>query len=233
MFAHRSPLVLRRLLSFATAVSLLATPVATISAELTISQLPLAKSRSADVLPNLMFILDDSGSMGSDYLPDNVNDNDTCRSARAQATITFTAATNAVVSAIKVNPQGSCTVSRTNLMDGSLTSSSSDPSTVASRIDNEELGGDGWTIDRSGSTITIYNSDGTASPLGCQMQVVLSSGSLSPLTATFGGSSLTKACSNGDPPYQSADFNRIYYNPEFVYAPASTLAVSATRPRVT
>lgn len=37
---------------------------------------PLASVTTANVLPNLMFILDDSGSMDWDYLPDWANDND-------------------------------------------------------------------------------------------------------------------------------------------------------------
>jgi type IV pilus assembly protein PilY1 len=44
------------------------------SASLNISQVPLAKSSSATVKPNVMFILDDSGSMAWDYLPDYVRD---------------------------------------------------------------------------------------------------------------------------------------------------------------
>lgn len=41
-----------------------------------ISNSPLASSSSTAVKPNLMFILDDSGSMGWEYLPDSVNGND-------------------------------------------------------------------------------------------------------------------------------------------------------------
>lgn len=41
---------------------------------LNISQVPLAKASSATVKPNVMFILDDSGSMAWDYLPDYVRD---------------------------------------------------------------------------------------------------------------------------------------------------------------
>jgi type IV pilus assembly protein PilY1 len=200
----------------------LGTPLLAHGALLTISQLPLAKSRSADVRPNLMFILDNSGSMGWDYLPDYIDDSSGCKSGSVNASITFTAATNASVSAIRVNPQGSCTTTIANLMDGTTTSSSSTTSTVASRIDDEERGGDGWSIDRSGSTLTIYNTDGAASPMGCELEVVLSSGSLTPLKTTFQPRTATKSCSIGDPPYMSADFNRIYYNPDYVYAPAVT-----------
>jgi type IV pilus assembly protein PilY1 len=43
-----------------------------------ISNTPLGSSAGAGFLPNLLFILDDSGSMASDYNPDYVNDNNTC-----------------------------------------------------------------------------------------------------------------------------------------------------------
>ncbi len=45
------------------------------SADIKVSQVPLAKAASQPVAPNLLFILDDSGSMGWDYTPDYVNDN--------------------------------------------------------------------------------------------------------------------------------------------------------------
>lgn len=81
--------------------------------QLAIAQVPLAKSSSASISPNLMFILDNSGSMDWTYLPDYVDDGGTCKTATG-----------------------------------------------------------------------------------------------------------TKNCAWGDPPYMSSDFNAIYYNPQFVYAPA-------------
>ena len=50
-----------------------------------IAQVPLVTSAPNAVLPNLMFILDDSGSMDSDYLPDWANDS-ICRSTGATPT---------------------------------------------------------------------------------------------------------------------------------------------------
>src|SRR5438477_2050821 len=44
----------------------------------TISSTPLATAGASGILPNLMFILDASGSMGSDYNGDYVNDNSKC-----------------------------------------------------------------------------------------------------------------------------------------------------------
>ncbi len=45
-----------------------------------IASAPLGTAPAADVLPNLMFILDDSGSMARNYTPDQVNDSNTCKS---------------------------------------------------------------------------------------------------------------------------------------------------------
>ena len=49
-----------------------------IPASVTISTVPLATSSGANILPNLLFTLDASGSMGWDFLPDYVNDNQKC-----------------------------------------------------------------------------------------------------------------------------------------------------------
>jgi len=44
---------------------------------------PLVSATTGDVLPNLMYILDDSGSMGWDYMPDYVNDSNKCKGQTA------------------------------------------------------------------------------------------------------------------------------------------------------
>jgi hypothetical protein len=49
-----------------------------LAAQTDISNTPLSSIGSA-VLPNVMFVLDDSGSMSWDHLPDYVDDNNTCR----------------------------------------------------------------------------------------------------------------------------------------------------------
>ena len=55
---------------------------------LNLAQQPLYGASSAAVYPNLMFILDSSGSMGWDHVPDYVNDNGTCFDTKDNATIT-------------------------------------------------------------------------------------------------------------------------------------------------
>src|SRR5262245_57858164 len=51
-----------------------------------ISNVPLGSTAGASYLPNLLFILDDSGSMASDYNPDYVNDNNGCMTDSGGAT---------------------------------------------------------------------------------------------------------------------------------------------------
>ena len=48
----------------------LALPVGSQAAPTSLATSPLANSTTSTVLPNLMFVLDDSGSMDWDYLPD-------------------------------------------------------------------------------------------------------------------------------------------------------------------
>jgi len=66
-----------------TAASILLTlamlPSAASAASTDISNVPLATGSSSAALPNLMFILDDSGSMASDHLPDEIRDGGTCK----------------------------------------------------------------------------------------------------------------------------------------------------------
>lgn len=49
------------------------------AATVAIASAPLVSATTTQVLPNLMYILDNSGSMGSDYMPDYVNDSNKCK----------------------------------------------------------------------------------------------------------------------------------------------------------
>jgi Tfp pilus tip-associated adhesin PilY1 len=102
-----------------------------------ISDVPLANSPSDAVRPNLMYILDDSGSMAWDYMPDNV----------------FKTTTNYVANNCKTCSSSSCTINARQC--ASLSGNIAD-----------------W----------------------------------------------------GEPPYFSAQFNQIYYNPNITYNPALTSA---------
>src|SRR3989442_8390435 len=51
-----------------------------------ISNVPLGSTTGTTFLPNLLFTLDDSGSMASDYNPDYVNDGNTCMTANGGST---------------------------------------------------------------------------------------------------------------------------------------------------
>ncbi|MGH8648767.1 MAG: hypothetical protein ACREUP_05600, partial [Burkholderiales bacterium] len=56
-----------------------AAPAPARAAQTDLSQTPLGTSATANALPNLMFILDDSGSMSSDHMPDEVGDATSCK----------------------------------------------------------------------------------------------------------------------------------------------------------
>ncbi len=53
---------------------------------------PLANSTTSLVLPNLMYVLDDSGSMKSNYMPDYVTDSNKCKSTGASGAFTASCA---------------------------------------------------------------------------------------------------------------------------------------------
>ena len=65
--------------SFILVASLFAT-TELLAATVTIATAPLVSATTSQVLPNLMYILDNSGSMASDYMPDYVNDINKCKS---------------------------------------------------------------------------------------------------------------------------------------------------------
>jgi len=64
--------------ALAMAAALGASPAGAATTDL--STVPLGTASSTAVLPNLMFVLDDSGSMSLHYMPDNVNAANTCKS---------------------------------------------------------------------------------------------------------------------------------------------------------
>lgn len=76
------------LAGFAAAVAavLLMQPVPAGASQTDIASAPLGTAPTATVLPNLMFILDDSGSMDSEFMPDEVVDDTSCKSASSSST---------------------------------------------------------------------------------------------------------------------------------------------------
>lgn len=59
---------------------ILLAPLTNVNAAITdLSNAPLVNSTTGDVLPNLLYILDNSGSMTWDYMPDYVNDSNKCK----------------------------------------------------------------------------------------------------------------------------------------------------------
>jgi len=72
-----------------------------------LADVPLANSPSDAVLPNLMYILDDSGSMLRGFMPEEVDDSNMCKSVNCTA--------------------GGCSVGSTSCHDGGSTSDWGDP----------------------------------------------------------------------------------------------------------
>jgi hypothetical protein len=76
----------RSLIASLAVAAALGAPFAPAGAQTTdISQVPLGTASTTAVLPNLMFILDDSGSMGRHWMPDNVDASNTCKSYRDES----------------------------------------------------------------------------------------------------------------------------------------------------
>lgn len=71
--------IFRYLRTAALLAAILTLPAPAAASEADLAPAPLGTAPSVTVLPNLMFVLDDSLSMGRDYMPDNVNDPNTCK----------------------------------------------------------------------------------------------------------------------------------------------------------
>ena len=63
-----------RLLSLALGCTLISAPIGIGAAETPLADIPLANAPTENILPNIYFILDDSGSMDWDFMPDYVDD---------------------------------------------------------------------------------------------------------------------------------------------------------------
>lgn len=74
-----------RLLALALGYTLIATPTGIGAAETPLADIPLANATTENILPNIYFILDNSGSMDWDYMPDYVNGS-YCRSTGTSLT---------------------------------------------------------------------------------------------------------------------------------------------------
>jgi type IV pilus assembly protein PilY1 len=66
----------KRMVAYGVIASMAAQPV--FAAPTDISTVPLASASGGNYMPNLLFTLDDSGSMAFNYLPDYVNDSNSC-----------------------------------------------------------------------------------------------------------------------------------------------------------
>ncbi|MCK5481204.1 MAG: hypothetical protein KAJ06_08655, partial [Gammaproteobacteria bacterium] len=65
------------------AAFMMVSPTMPTAAPLTLSDKPMYLGNTAK--PNLVFNMDDSGSMGWDYMPDEANDSNTCKGSSCDA----------------------------------------------------------------------------------------------------------------------------------------------------
>ena len=70
--------ILRRLGRIAAVVPIALVAAAAQAAPADLARTPIAQSTTTQVKPNLMFIMDDSGSMDNEYAPDSANSSDVC-----------------------------------------------------------------------------------------------------------------------------------------------------------
>lgn len=75
--------IFRYLRTAALLAAILTLPAPAGASETDLAPAPLGTAPSVSVLPNLMFILDDSGSMARDFMPDQVDDGNTCKQCRS------------------------------------------------------------------------------------------------------------------------------------------------------
>lgn len=74
-------------------VTIIAFSTSTVNAALTdLGTAPLVSATTGDVLPNLMYILDNSGSMSWDYMPDFVDDTNKCKTTGTSGNFTASCA---------------------------------------------------------------------------------------------------------------------------------------------
>jgi len=223
--------------AFASAAMFAAGPAAAQLAD--IADVPLAQSPSTSVLPNLMYVLDDSGSMAWNWMPDQI--------FRTSASVTYYHCRRCQTNTIKV--------SSTNTSTGTITFNSTPNPSLGARQQlfiNSISGSPSstpaplalntpyWLRSPSGSTTKLEDEAGnqisltTAGQGTVNVSICSYSGggdaSSTPNNGfpcgndTNGGANSLPDTSTiplfGDPPYYAHDFNKIWYNPDITYSPA-------------
>ncbi len=200
----------------------------------TIADQPLANSASATVLPNLMYILDDSGSMNWNWMPDQIQRTSLgtifshCRACYTMTASTFTgsnASSDTVNFGSNHNAQARWQVT---FLSGTLPA----PLVIGTvyyvraagltsnrfALENQA----GTLIDITGNSssgsvvVSICSGPGGGNQSG-QPAAGWPCGNDQATPTTYPSGSNVDY---GDPPFYSQDFNKIYYNPDITYSPA-------------
>lgn len=163
---------------------------------------PLATSSNTAVRPNLMFILDNSGSMGWNYMPDYVNDSNACRRHFTSASKTISSMTRSG-STVTVN-----TTSNHRLSTGNIVRISGASPSQYNGV---------FQITKTSNTQFTYTISTTpTSP------ATVASGYSNMYVSTTTSNVCNGESTGGDPPFTSPFFNGVYYNPAVLYTPPTS-----------
>lgn len=136
----------------------LSLPIPVEGGALTLATAPLANSTNTTVLPNLLFILDDSGSMGWNYLPDSANSRPSNISSTDFSSLQDNAAFNGVYynPAIRYDPpvyyDSDGTLDTTTYPSQTGTSSATGANTSYSTPNWRSVANDGYGVQSTGHT---------------------------------------------------------------------------------
>jgi type IV pilus assembly protein PilY1 len=213
-----------RLLAWAMSASLTLGNISQVSA-LTLAQTPLAASTTSVVRPNLMYVLDDSGSMAWDYTPDYINDASITDPTNPGLTppgssgdigqVTVTAGAITAITALggNVYGQGTPTVLIQGAGTGAAATVTLNATTKKIQSVNVTSGGTGYT---AGTTYVAFIGGLSSSAWGmCWGTTGASNQGGSPKDT-----SAAPVCNtNTQPPYAAAPINYQYYDPAIRYLP--------------
>ncbi len=195
-----------------------------------IADQPLANSPSATVLPNLMYILDDSGSMNWNWMPDQIQRTSVgtiyshCRKCSSMTVSSVTTGTELInfssnhgaaaryqVTFVSGTPPAPLAIGVPYFVKASgLTSS---------KFALEDQAGNAINLTTTGSgtmVVSICSGPGGGNSSGTPAAGFPCGNDQSTPTTYPAGNNVDY----GDPPFYSQDFNKIWYNPDITYSPA-------------
>lgn len=233
---------LRRIAALAAAaLGLMATPSSFAQLAVLADQ-PLANSPSATVFPNLMYVLDDSGSMAWNWMPDQVFRTsggaiyNHCRKCTLNTVSSINASTDTITTS---STHGANTRYQVTFLSGTLPGGvslgipyfvRSGASGTTMRLENQAGAQIDLTTTASGARISICSGPGGATGSGGP-GFTCGNNDLSDPTIYPNPTYMEY----GDPPLYSSSFNKIWYNPDITYSAAvdSTGASLGNQPPAT